>query len=234
MILNVAICDDSLQECESLKSVLKNIRPKYKIDIYHNGNELLHCKKKYDVIFLDIEMPEIDGMKLARKLRAEDRRDYIVFFTNYEEAMIEAFQVNAFRFLIKPVNESNMNEVINEIEKEISAKQQIVISNKGRKSIIYLNDVICIEGYGDGTYLYTIDGLYITDKTLKYWVNIVGENEFFQVHKSYIISFPFIKRIEDKEVELYYKKERVPISRRNSSEFRRRYNEYIKSNAHYI
>lgn len=101
MNINCAICDDEKIICNELKLFLSELRPNYNIDVFHSGEYLINSQKKFDLIFLDIEMPEIDAMKTAEILRKNDNTTtYIVFITNHIELMPEAFNVRAFRIII--------------------------------------------------------------------------------------------------------------------------------------
>lgn len=234
MQLNVAVCDDEKVISNEIKNRLHNMYPDYLIDIYDSGSDLLNNKKNYDLIFLDIEMPDINGMETAELLRKKGNGEYIIFLTSHTEFMPDAFKVKAFRFLNKPINDENFFEAVSCAEKEILNNEKITFIEKGRTILVNYNDIVCVEAYGDGTFMHTKHEIIASNKSLKYWSNRLGNEHFYQVHKSYLIAFRYVKSIGSTETEMHYMKETVPISRRKYSQFKAAFFDYIKRNAKYV
>ena len=191
MKLHVAICDDENIICNEVKMALKKLKPDYEIDIFHSGCELLNSNVTYDLIFLDIEMPDINGMKTAESLRNGENEEHIIFLTSHTE-----FQ--------------------------------------GNTKLVRLKEILCFEAFGDGTYIYTKKEVLESKKSLKYWMNEIGNEHFYQVHKSYFASFRYIKKIDTTEIQLHHLKQSIPVSRRKLPQFKKAFFEYIKKNAKYI
>ena len=103
MRLKVAVCDDEKIICNEIKKRLLEIRPEFEVLLFSSGDELIKSDKNFDLIFLDIEMPQLDGMETAQILRKNHKNEYIIFLTSHSELMAEAFKVKAFRFLEKPI-----------------------------------------------------------------------------------------------------------------------------------
>ncbi|MCR5020899.1 LytTR family DNA-binding domain-containing protein [Ruminococcus sp.] len=231
MKLKAAICDDEIIIAREIMNELNKLCHDYSIDIYTNGNDLIHSATHYDLIFLDIEMPELDGMKTAEQIRANSKGEYIIFLTSHTEFMPDAFKVKAFRFLIKPIDFEKFNEAVIQAEKEILNDEKISISEKGRTRLIDIKDIICIEAFGDGTYVHTKYEAIENNKPLKYWKDILGNDHFYQTHKSYIVAFRYVKCICVSDIEMQFMTERPLISRRKQSEFNRAFFDYVKINA---
>lgn len=234
MKLNIAICDDEQIVGELIKEQLISFRASYDVDIYTSGFQLINSKKKYDIVFLDIEMPEMDGMKTAKLLREHDNNEYIIFLTSHTEFMPEAFKVKAFRFLNKPIDKLKFKEAVVEAEKEILSDEKISVSLKGEIILVNLKDIIYFEAFGDGTYIYTKQKVIESKKPLKYWIERMGSEHFFQTHKSYFVSFQYIKNIETSEVYMHQVNQAIPISRRKNTQFKNAFFEYVKKNARLI
>lgn len=234
MKLNVAICDDEKIISKMIYSKLIDLRSEYSVDIYESGRCLLDSEKIYDLIFLDIEMPGIDGMKTAEQLRANSSGEFIIFLSNHTEFMPDAFKVKAFRFLSKPINDKDFIEAVLQAEKEILINEKISFSEKGCTMLIKINDIVCVEAFGDGTFIHTVNEVIESTKSLKYWINQLGNEHFYQVHKSYLVSFRHIKSIGTTQAKMHYMKELVPISRRKYTCFKKTFINYVKKNAKYI
>lgn len=231
MRLNVAVCDDERIICNEIKNRLYGMFPDYLVDIYDSGTSLLESGKYYDLIFLDIEMPNMNGMVTAEQLREKDHGEYIIFLTSHSEYMPEAFKVKAFRFLEKPIDGMKFFEALSCAEKEILSNEKIAIKEKGCTTLVSYNDIVCIEAYGDGTFVYTKYGIVVSLKSLKYWSDRLGSEHFYQVHKSYLVAFRYVKNIYATTIELHYMKERVPVSRRRLSQFKLLFYDYVKRNS---
>lgn len=230
MNLNVALCDDDNAFCEEISQFLYHLRPDYNIEIYNSGKELVDSGNFYDLIFMDIKMPEINGIKAAEILRKKKHKEYIVFLTYHPEFMQEAFKVNAFRFLSKPPEPEKIREAVWEAEKDIINTSKIEISNNAQTIFIDLKDIICFEAFGDGTYIYTKNEILVSNKPLKYWINKLGNEHFCHVHKSYFIALRYVKSICSNEINMNFMKQPVPVSRRKLSGFKTSISKYIDLN----
>lgn len=234
MQMQIAVCDDEDIICQEIKKKLLNIRPRYKISIYHSGYELIDSNKKFDLIFLDIKMPNIDGMKTAEILRKNGNNSLIIFLTSYVEAMPEAFKVKAFRFLCKPLEKERFMEAVLGAEKELVDNKKIYVTIKGETKIINVTDILYLEAFGDGTYIYTKNEVLESNETLKNWGERLGKQHFFQTHRSYIIALRYVKRIESKRVMIKNVSYDIPVSRRRSTELKEWVNKYISEQSHYF
>ena len=154
MELNAAICDADNIICDILKKRLIELLPHAKVDIYNSGDKLLNSESDYDLIFMEIELPDMDGIQAARFLREKKSDAFIIFLTNHLEYMQEAFKVRAFRFLRKPVNLEEILEALYEAEKEIMKNRKIILELIYEKKLVSLKDIACFEASGDGTYIY--------------------------------------------------------------------------------
>ena len=106
--MRIAVCDDEEKFRDQAKSMIDKISGSLDIvvDTYSNGYKLLEVfdRNPYDVLFLDIEMPAMDGITLAKKLRENSDKIYIIFLTGHVEYAVEGYEVNALRYLTKPVH----------------------------------------------------------------------------------------------------------------------------------
>ena len=145
------------------------------IDTYFTGDELLLTDTKYDMVFLDIEMPGRDGMCIAKELRAKKYTGHIIFLTSYTEFMPEAFKVKAFRFLDKPIKVENLQETLVEAEKEIYQDKKLIITDYGVERLVSISDILYIEVQKNKTFIYTMYEVLEANYTLKYWLRELGK-----------------------------------------------------------
>lgn len=234
-MLKAAICDDEEFHRQLLSAEINSCSTDYSIDEYSSGAELLKYAKKYDIFFLDIEMPDLSGMETAQLLRKNNIDSPIIFLTSHSEYIYDAFKVKAFRFLNKPIGRAALAEALKEAETEILNEEKLVITQKGRIYTIPLKNIIYFEAFGDGTYIYDIHGnTYECTTPLKTWNDSISDKGFFKIHKSYIVSLRYVSSLENSILRLANIKTSFKISRRNLAGFKEAYFSFVKSNAHVI
>ena len=234
MDINIAICDDENIICNEIKGNLLAIRPNYNVKIYHSGQELLDAQEIYDLIFLDIEMPEMNGMETAESLRKNNNDEYIIFLTSHAEFMPEAFKVKAFRFLNKPIEIEKFEEALKEAEKEILNSVKIAIVVKGETKFVRIKDIVYFEAFGDGTYIHMRSEVLESNKPLKYWTEQMGNKHFFQTHKSYIVALRHINKVEENKVKFDCIGDTVLVSRRKNTPLKETLFAQVKRNSRFI
>lgn len=233
MMYKIAVCDDEQVFADEIINKLQMRNKNYQIICFDSGEKLLSYVPNFDILFLDIEMPGLSGMETAAKLRESGYDGIIIFLTNHTEFMPDAFKITAFRFLNKPISAEKFDEALTAAEKYILNEQHIIINDKNTSYYLKLSDIVYLEAYGDGTYIYDKRGkIYDTDKSLKYWKSMIGTEHFYQIHKSIIVSLMYIEDFSKGgtlTVQHYSKKLR--LSRRNASEFKSVFFNYIKKYA---
>ena len=110
--MQIAICDDEKSIGLILEEKIKKLLPDAVIDKYLSGDELIASGCEPDILFLDIQMPGMDGMETARILRQKNERMVLIFVTAVEEYVFQAFDVAAFHYLVKPFSDEKFEEVV--------------------------------------------------------------------------------------------------------------------------
>lgn len=234
MQLRIAICDDEEIICKKIREQLKSINSSFNIATFNSGEQLLNSDKTFDLILLDIEMEGLTGIETAKLIRKKKTNEFIIFLTSHSEFMPEAFKVKAFRFLCKPLEMDKFKEAICEVEKEILNNKRIAINEKGNIDFINIQDIIYVEAFGDGTYIYTKTNVLESNKQLKYWLGELGTEHFFQTHRSYFVALRYIKKLRSNEIKMNYTNHLIPISRRNYTALKDALFAYIKKYARFI
>ena len=152
MNLKIAICDDEKKDISKLQKYISqyNIKTDNNIMVstYNSASKLLldYNNFSFDVVLLDIEMPNINGLDIARQLRDVDDDLFIVFTTSYPEYMHESFEIQTFQFLIKPISQMALFNLFNNIIKKINrnSKSIIIVDDENEKHFISLNSILFI------------------------------------------------------------------------------------------
>ncbi len=234
MELKIAVCDDEAVVRSALINALETLDIVFKAKEYSSGSELVMSDEEYDLIFLDIEMDGINGMETAEQLRKKGCKSNIVFLTSHTEFMQAAFRVRAFRFLEKPVDKKMLEEAVMETCAELMQDKKIVVKSGGEVVTLNCEDIISLEAFGDGTYIYTKDDVICAQAQLKHLLAELESSGFIQVHKSYAVAFRHIRALNKSSVSMDFVKDEIPVSRRKYSQLKTSYFEFIRSNAKYV
>ena len=122
MRLNIAICDDEKIIREQIKELAEKEMPDVCAGLYETGDALLAAGKQFDIVFLDIQMEGTDGIETAKRLRQRDEDTILIFITGIREYVFEAFDVAAFHYLLKPVEEDKFRDVFRREERDEEMK----------------------------------------------------------------------------------------------------------------
>jgi two-component system, LytTR family, response regulator len=217
--LKAIIIDDSPQARKLLFMMLEehsgNLEVIAEAEQAEQGLELIK-QHQPDVIFLDIEMPGKSGIQLAEQLLIEKINPAIVFTTAYNDYALKAFRLSAIDYLLKPINETHLQEALEKIKKlhpqaEEEKKLKTFIENYGdsvpktisipsASGYIFLktDDILYIKADGSYTHIYTSNEKPITvSKNLKYFENVLdGYSHFIRVHRSYLINLQQMKKFD--------------------------------------
>ncbi len=216
MSYKIAICDDESVHIEKIRAIL----PDYETDNYLSPAALLDAVSaglRYDVLFLDIMMPQIDGISLARELREYDEDMLIVFITGKIEYVQTGYEVRAFRYLLKDQIDEGLPKIWNDIIKELLDRQDAYFSYEFERKVYRLpiRDIFYFESNLRRIVVHTkVSGnaaLYgrLDDLSVKY-------SSFIRIHKSYLVNRRYIRMISAGTVILS-NGEILPVSRKYAS-----------------
>ena len=108
-MIRIAFCDDNQAELQRIRTLLKELHPfddNYEVTVFSSGEELLRSDKRpFDLLFLDVQMPELNGYDTARRIRETDQRTTLIFLTGVAAPTVEVFQVSPFRYLMKQMDD---------------------------------------------------------------------------------------------------------------------------------
>ena len=227
----IGICDDEALFREKLKNFLLEYKSERRLNIdiveFKNGNDLLEYQSNLDVVFLDYQMPNINGLDVAKKLRVEHKMCAIIFVTIYTDFMIDSFEVTPFRFLVKPIYKEKLYLTLDDYIKEKKMFSPIIVNTPDGQVTINSEDIIYIEGDGKYSIIRTNSGTFRTSKILSDVLKLLPAHCFYRTHKSYIINLYCVSLIKDNYVTLT-NDEKVIISRNKIVPFKNAYKDFIR------
>ena len=214
--MRIAVCDDEERFRLDIKKHIDQIYNSLDVvvDSFSGGRELLAAfeTRPYDLVFLDIEMPEMDGITLAKKLRVCSEKVFIVFLTGHVEYALEGYEVNALRYLTKPVQDDKLREVLRYVSDKMVEKKQILIKVDGEEHLIDVSDILYFEAQNQYIMIYTTDADYLVRYNLSDYENELKADGFFRTHRGYLVSLGKVKKIGKNEV-IMEGNVTVPVSR---------------------
>lgn len=198
----VAICDDNYTEVKGIEDYLN--AHKIAVDIYDSGKSLVKAyqekKVRYDAIFIDIEMDELDGFHAADTIYAIDDTVLIVFVTSHHEYIEEWFKFSGVWFLHKPVELENLEQALRHLKKIFEKRQQTFTFIDSHQSVrLRCDDILYFEAQSHNVIIHTKSGeTYTIYKKLKE-IEHELENKFCRVHDSYLVNMKYIKTMTNEE-----------------------------------
>ncbi|WP_054633386.1 LytR/AlgR family response regulator transcription factor [Pantoea stewartii] len=206
---------------------------------FDDGLDVLKYLQQHrvDVIFLDINIPSLDGMLLAKSIHQFVHKPLIVFITAWKEHAVEAFELEAFDYILKPYHESRIVTMLNKLEAtwqqqhapaQASTAQSVLTVNltKDERIIVTdVNDIYYVEAHEKLTFVYTRREAYVMSMTMTEFCSRLPEHLFFRCHRSYCVNLNKIREIEPWFNNTYLLKLRdmevqVPVSRSKVKAFR--------------
>lgn len=219
MKLKIAICDDEANQIEYLSNVVttwaKKNRHAIETKTYPCAKAFLLDyaeEKDFDILLLDIEMPGMSGVELAKAVRKENATVQIVFITGYYEYFSDGFDVSALHYLIKPADERKLMPVLDRAVSNLTYRQRSVLltSPEGDRKVS-LADIEYVESENVHVAVHTVSGVYRSRISLAKFAEQLDET-FIKVHRSYIVNLKYVKKITRTDITMV-SGDLVPISR---------------------
>jgi len=226
--MNIIICDDIQNEALKLEDAIKQADFKADVRYFEKIHDILEYIKtdvKIDVCFLDIIMPEMNGIELAKEMRKVGFNSKIVFLTTSREYGVDSYQVKAYSYLLKPLNPQDVINLLNEIKESDSVKDTagIKIDTRSISRFVYFYEISCVEVMNKNVSFRLLDGseIVIYASLGEVLPQLLADGRFAQCHRSYVVNMDAITQIRGKEIFLRCGG-KAPISR-NYNDFKNHY-----------
>lgn len=216
----VALCEDEKFFAETLKQTCLNIFDKYGIEHhiseFNSSTDFLAAfiqqDRHYDLIFLDIIMPEVNGMELARQIRKQGSEATIIFITSSRDYALQGYDVNALHYLMKPVANDVLERLIISDYRDKFQNNFLVFKSGVHNLRVPLKDIICLETAGRRVAINLMDGVvYFPGKLLELLENLPQE-DFVRCHQAFAINLRNTKELTPQTAIATNGKE-TPVSR---------------------
>ena len=234
--MKIAVCDDDMATREHIVSLIKEQIHDAEIVTFGSGEEMLKSQDDFDISFLDVEMEELSGMDVAKHIRQEQEekgstRSIIIFVTGYDKYMNDAFDVSAFHYLLKPVNEEKFRTVFERALKELSVTEErtklyILVRNSGVQQKVYIKDIYYIESANKKVIIHTSEGILESYGKMEELEQMTG-GSFYRCHRCYLVNMEKIASYSADTIKVINGDELI-LAQKKYNDFIRQYMRYAK------
>jgi len=238
MNYKIAVCDDNQTDSNYVTNMVQEWAKQHghlaQTKCFLSAESFLFQyaqEKDYDILLLDIEMGEMDGVALAKKVRQDNEKVQIMFITGYPDYVGEGYEVAALHYLMKPVDREKLFAVLERavanLQKE---KQAVLLSVDGETVRISVDEIQYVEAFSHSISIITTKGTYEVRKPLSEMETLLGE-EFVRCHRSYLVGLRFVSGLSKQKVTLDDGTE-LPLSRSASAAVHKAFVKYYTGEEH--
>ena len=228
--MNIAVVDDEKVIMEQISGLVRKQMPDCYLESYATGEGLLEAVKRFDIVFLDIQMDGMDGIETARSLRKKQDDIVLIFVTGNREYVFDALDLYAFHYLLKPVDENKFREVLERAAGEVEKKKEKRgLFIKKRNLMLDQADILYIESRAKKVEIHT-DGskdiieIYATMEELE---GQLGE-DFYRCHRAYIVNMTHITEYDNDSITIT-NGDKIYLTKKKYGDFVKTYMWYLQN-----
>ncbi|MDO5559845.1 MAG: LytTR family DNA-binding domain-containing protein [Oscillospiraceae bacterium] len=236
-MIRIAICDYERETVKKIENTVHDyqykLRSQFEIHTFLDSRDLISCHCKFDLIFLDIEMPDIDGIKAAKKIREKDKKVKLVYAADHSEYAVNAFTVHPFDFAVKPLDPPKIRAILDEYIKytvQQDEEKKVTLKTSGGTIVFSLGDIIAFEYIDNRRIL-----VHTTSKSeeirgsISEILQTINCEYFVSPHRSFIVNLREVNKIDDYIIYMSNGLQ-IPAAQKRLKEFQNMLNSYISDN----
>lgn len=230
--MQIAICDDEKNIRELIGNKVEKQYPEANIVFFQSGEELLLSDEHIDILFLDIQMSGRNGMETARELRKKDKDVILIFVTAVEEYVFQAFDVGAFNYIVKPIDDVKFADVLRravdewcsqDTDVKESEANYVMINNGGVHTKVMIEDIVYAEVFNRKVVIHKLND------EIEYYgkmsdLEAVAGDSFFRPHRAYLVNFKYVEKYD--ATTIYLEKGTALMAKQNYPDFVKKYMKY--------
>lgn len=234
--LTIYVCEDIEEHSANLAGICNTLSKDYSlsVEIFSSAESLMNCLERLqakneqfpNLILMDIELPEVDGITLGKQIKQMNPEVFLVFVTAYIEYAVKGYEANAFRYLLKPLSLDVMRTLITDVQAEYQKKKKLIVKTKNGEMMVSLQDLLYISAEDKYTVLYTKTQHFISDYSLKRYEEQLQGMGFFRIHRKYLVNMYHHKGIQAGKVVLSQDC-KLPISKKRMAEYQKQLFYYL-------
>lgn len=232
--MNIAICDDDKIIITQVKKYLETFfckEEKYtEIYTFTSGEEMLSKNVQFDLCFIDIEMPGMGGLEVAKRILDKNEHTIVIIITSYNHYLDDAMELRVYRYISKPFDEERFFSCLKSAYRRyLTHNKPIRIKSNDEISKINSCDIIYISIEHKKVYVHTYDEDIRTTEDFKYWLSELDDMSFYRCHQSFLVNLSYVRRISKGECMMVCKDRQyfADVSARKYANFKKRFYDYL-------
>ena len=233
--MRIAICDDEAVQQQIIQKYLEEWAEMngevLETELFISGESFSFAWEEdrvFDLLILDVEMGQLNGMELAAKIRSQDENIPILFVTGYDKYMAQGYEVSALHYLLKPVHKEKLFEVLDKVKKLGKNEEKLLFQTDKGPISLPVSKIWYVEARTHQCVLYTEEDEYILYSGINEMAEILGNyREFVRCHRSYVVNVRHILAAVKSELVLDDKR-RIPVSRNSEKRVKQVFMEIFK------
>ena len=228
--MDIAVVDDEKTIREHICALIEKQKPGSHIEAYATGEELLASGKRFDIVFLDIQMDGMNGIEAARELRERQEDTVLIFITGIKEYVFDALDLYAFQYLLKPIDEGKFAEVLQRAVGEAKKKKEKkCLFIRTRNLTLDQSEILYIESRAKKLEIHTTGA----DKAIEIYASMdelegqLGE-DFYRCHRAYIVNMAHITEYDNESITLT-NGDKVYLTKKKYGEFVKAYMWFLQN-----
>lgn len=235
--MRIAICEDNEQELAHIGSLLTRYQQEHKVALtftsFNCGSLLLDSLSNhtFDLLFLDILMPGMTGISVAKEIRSRNKNVKIIFLTSSSEFAVESYRVNATNYLLKPITKEDLFPILDNLYlNDLKQEPVLYLKSEGNIFAIPFSEIVYLEVMNRRVRFYLINGTirevfgYLAD----YETKLLANQAFAKTHRSYIVNFQHIREISSEGISTDINRH-IPVSRNCYTQTKVAFTKYLFS-----
>ncbi len=204
--MKIFICDDEPQILSNIAKKVLECLPDSNVRVFSSGLELLHRleTESCDILLLDIDMPEITGLEIARHLAPGEKRPLLLFVTSHDELVYDSFQYHPFAFIRKSYFDVEIIDALTDCLQELEHRERhFCFRTEGNRVCLFLSDILYFEADGNYLKLFSKTGQYRFRSTITSVENTLTNCGFIRIHKGFLINQAAVRLFGSEKAELF-------------------------------
>lgn len=222
-MLQLSVIDDEIDEARKIQAMLTKSmgsrNESAEISVFQNPHTFLDTftRGRYDIIFLDIQMPEMDGMTCAQEIRRRDSSVILIFITSMVQYAVQGYRVEATDYLVKPVEPALLAHSLHRALKHLNKNPKLTIRSSDGLHSLNVDDLLYVEAVNHRVILHTASGSIPCSQTLAAIESQLQGSGFFRCHQGFLVNMRQIQHVDGND--LFIADKAVPISKYRRREF---------------
>jgi DNA-binding LytR/AlgR family response regulator len=225
--MKIAICDDERSDSSRIEEFLISYNSDLEYEVFRSAEELLKALEHnfFDLVFLDIEMGQMNGFNAAKQIREGDDKPLIVFTTKSSKYTIQGYEV-AFRYLVKPVTYDSFSKVMNAAMEQL-VPQKITVEINGKNYLFSTKDIYYFEVLNHNIKIHTLNGIYDIRDSLKNVELMLAGGTFIRPHHSFLVNLQHIMSISQSDI-IMKNGQKINISRKKKDDVLKAFHQFLR------